>query len=158
MRSIAAHAESCRAVRFSTSGEQLFTASLDKSITAIDTATGAVVARLEGAHPAGINRLATLSDSLLASGDDDGLIRLWDPRSRAAVASLEAHEDFVADLTYAPDAAVMISVSGDGTLAAWDMRRHQLLVRGGGPQIPPPSTWMPQGDLPSPNAPPSDCA
>ena len=61
-RSIAAHSDSCRAAQFSPDGALLLTGSLDRSIAAVDVATGAVAARLQAAHPAGINRLLMLSD------------------------------------------------------------------------------------------------
>ena len=62
------HEESCRAVQFSSQGDVLLTGSADKSIVLLDTATCKVQRVQQGAHPAGINRLAVLSDTTFASG------------------------------------------------------------------------------------------
>ena len=63
-----AHKESCRAVKFSRDGTQLFTGSADKAITVTDLATGKVTARMTDAHSSGITRLLFVSESTLASG------------------------------------------------------------------------------------------
>ena len=61
---VKAHGESCRSVRFTQSGELLLSASADCSILATDTATGQPAARLEDAHPDGINRLECIGRTL----------------------------------------------------------------------------------------------
>ena len=54
------------------------------------------------AHPAAINALQILPEGLVASGDDDGCIKLWDPRQAQAeaLASFSEHTDFIADFAY----------------------------------------------------------
>jgi WD40 repeat protein len=86
-----AHGSSCRAVRFSGDGRLLYTASTDRSLLAVDAASGKAQARKSDAHGDAINRLATLSETGLASGDDEGVVKLWDSRQGDEVAALEAH-------------------------------------------------------------------
>eukprot|EP00887_Chlorella_sp_A99_P003259 scaffold9.g3259.t1 len=127
-----AHSSSCRAVRFGLGGDLLYTASTDQSILALDVATGKPAARKKDAHGAAINRLAAVSEAVVASGDDEGVVRLWDRRAAEAAASLEAHDDYVADLClHAPEDA-LLSVSGDGTLAVLDLRKRKIRARSEG--------------------------
>ena len=69
---------------------------------AVDVATSRVKKWQPEAHPAAINALQVLPEGLIASGDDDGCIKLWDPRQAQAeaVASFTEHTDFIADFAY----------------------------------------------------------
>ncbi|KAI4154322.1 MAG: hypothetical protein LQ340_001752 [Diploschistes diacapsis] len=58
----------------------------------------------------------------LASGGEDGKIRVWDLVKRAAVASLESHVSVVRGLDFSPVQAVLLSGSRDKTLIVWDAR------------------------------------
>lgn len=51
-----------------------------RSMLAVDVETGKAAARRSGAHAAAINRLLPLSETAVASGDDDGAVHLWDTR------------------------------------------------------------------------------
>mmetsp|Transcript_25549 Transcript_25549/g.71456 ORF Transcript_25549/g.71456 Transcript_25549/m.71456 type:complete len:381 (+) Transcript_25549:169-1311(+) len=126
---LAAHSDSCRAVRFTGDGAMLLSASADCSILATDTASGTVAARLEDAHADGINRLECVEGTILASGDDEGLVKLWDLRQRKAVGTLEAHSDFVSDFYYTPERESLLSVSGDGTLVVTDLRTRKVAAQ-----------------------------
>ena len=52
------------------------------------------------AHAAPINTLLPLSEALLASGDDDGCIKIWDGRQKAAAAEFSHHTDYVSAFTH----------------------------------------------------------
>ncbi|KAL9321726.1 hypothetical protein ACSQ67_009779 [Phaseolus vulgaris] len=67
--------DSCRAVRFIDCGRVLLTASSDCSILATDVETGSTITRIHNAHKAAVNRLINLTESTVASGDDDGFIK-----------------------------------------------------------------------------------
>jgi WD40 repeat protein len=57
----------------------------------------------------------------LASGGEDGAIRLWDDRSGASKGDpLNWQTDFITTLAYAPDGRTLASGSHDGTLRLWD--------------------------------------
>eukprot|EP00891_Asterochloris_glomerata_P008612 jgi/Astpho2/8612/e_gw1.00126.35.1_t len=124
-----AHSESCRAVHFMPQGSLLLSASANKSILAVDAATGKASARREAAHASGINRLLPVSDDTFATGkasDDDGLLKLWDTRQPDAIAALQAHTDFVADLALHQQEHCLLSVSGAGTLSVVDLRTRKI--------------------------------
>ncbi|CAI8591267.1 unnamed protein product [Vicia faba] len=137
---IHAHTESCRAARFINGGRDdfdfgmlnvmcvlaLLTCSPDFSILATDVETGSTIARLDNAHEAAINRLINLTESTVASGDDDGCIKVWDTRDRSCCNSFEVHEDYISDITFASDAMKLLATSGDGTLSVSSLRRNKV--------------------------------
>ena len=68
---------------------------------AVDVATCRVKKWQPEAHAAAINALLPVADNLVASGDDEGCIRLWDPRQASeASACFTEHTDFIADFAY----------------------------------------------------------
>jgi len=49
------------------------------------------------------SRLLSISEELLATGDDDGVVRLWDPRkSGGPVHSYDHHYDWITDMLWCP--------------------------------------------------------
>lgn len=124
-----AHTESCRAVRFINEGRAILTGSPDCGILATDVETGSEVARLENAHGAAVNRLVNLTGSTIASGDDAGCIKVWDTRQRTCCNTFDAHEEYISDMTFAPDAMKLLGTSGDGTLSVCSLRRNKVQTR-----------------------------
>ncbi|KAF5480264.1 hypothetical protein F2P56_001027 [Juglans regia] len=123
---VRAHTESCRAVRFIDGGRAIATCSPDRSILATDVETGSPIARLEDAHGDAINRLINISETTIASGDDEGCIKVWDTRQRSCCNSFDAHHDYVSDMTFVSDAFKLLSTSGDGTLSVCSLRRNKV--------------------------------
>ncbi|KAI5358941.1 putative small-subunit processome, Utp13, WD40/YVTN repeat-like-containing domain superfamily [Septoria linicola] len=61
----------------------------------------------------------------LASGGEDGIIRIWDLHKRTGVAALESHVSVVRSLDYAPEQRLLLSGSRDKTVILWDSRTWQ---------------------------------
>ncbi len=73
------HTDSARAIEFSPDGNMIYTASKDQSIGVISA--GCLQGHMQGAHPAPIHTICHVENGhILASGDDDGMIRIWDLR------------------------------------------------------------------------------
>ncbi|XP_012460196.1 WD repeat-containing protein 55 [Gossypium raimondii] len=124
-----AHAESCRTVRFINGGQAVATGSKDCSILATDVETGSVIARLENAHENAINSLINLTESTVATGDDEGCIKVWDTRQRSCSGSINAHEDYISDMNFVSDSMKLLTTSGDGTLSVCNLRTYKVQTR-----------------------------
>ncbi|KAI5683901.1 hypothetical protein M9H77_05129 [Catharanthus roseus] len=124
-----AHTESCRTLRFVNEGRAIVTGSPDCSIVATDVETGSTITHLENAHGAAINRIVNLTESTIASGDDEGCIKVWDTRQRSCSHSFNAHEEYISDLTFASDSMKLIGTSGDGTLSVCNLRSSKIQTR-----------------------------
>jgi WD40 repeat protein len=58
---------------------------------------------------------------LLASGDPDRMIRLWDVASGRELASWPAHDSAVTVLRFSRDGATLYSGGADGALKLWNL-------------------------------------
>ncbi|KAL5578501.1 hypothetical protein UlMin_020200 [Ulmus minor] len=111
-----AHTKSCRAVHFIDDGRSIVIGSPDRLILATDVEIGGTIAHLEDAHGEAINKIINLHQSKIASRDDGGCIKVWDTRQRSCCGTCQAHEDYVSDMTFVPDA---IKLFGDETLSVY---------------------------------------
>ncbi|KII91734.1 hypothetical protein PLICRDRAFT_105979 [Plicaturopsis crispa FD-325 SS-3] len=113
---------SCRGLDISEDGSQLWAVGKGKGVYTIDTATGTVTETRAGAHDSPINRVKRLMPHMLCTGDDDGVIKLWDPRKPDALRSYTHHYDFISDFLWLEDKKQLVTTSGDGTLSVIDVR------------------------------------
>lgn len=73
------HSESVRCIDYNTTGRILYACSADKSFSVISS--GRLEGRLVGSHDEAINTIMHLEDDhIVATGDDDGVVKVWDLR------------------------------------------------------------------------------
>jgi WD40 repeat protein len=87
------------------------------------------IAKLPG-HDAALSALAfSANGQWLASGDDNGRVRLWKRGNNAwALAhELRGHSGSVTAVCFTPDGQRLITASGDNTCAQWDLARGEEL-------------------------------
>ncbi|KAL4873216.1 hypothetical protein BDV12DRAFT_98835 [Aspergillus spectabilis] len=65
-------------------------------------------------HPIGSFRLA--------SGSEEGKVRIWDLNKKKSIASLDSHVSVVRSLSYSPTENALLSAGRDKTVIVWDMR------------------------------------
>ena len=63
------------------------------------------------------------------SGDESGVIYLWDLDTGEALRRLEGHTDLVRSLAFTPDGRHAVSASQDETLIYWDLERGEIIHR-----------------------------
>ena len=86
-----------------------------------------LIASLEG-HSGRILSVAFhLTAPLLATGSEDGTVKLWDTDSQQCVGTLVGHTNIVRSVAFHPTAPVLISGSTDKTLKVWDTTTYQCL-------------------------------
>ncbi|KAI8976213.1 WD40-repeat-containing domain protein [Pilobolus umbonatus] len=92
--------KSCRGVRFTQDGSNIYAISRDRSIRLLDTETGKEIKMREKTHEAPLNSLLTIDHHMMATGDDQGVIK---------------HKS-------------LLAVGGDGYLSVWDIRKPNVVA------------------------------
>jgi WD40 repeat protein/serine/threonine protein kinase len=73
-------------------------------------------------HPTWIRSMAlSPKGELLATGDMDGFVRLWDLATRRELVRLEGHVGPVLTVRFSPDGKTLASGSGDSKVRLWDV-------------------------------------
>eukprot|EP01031_Cornospumella_fuschlensis_P046435 gene46435-56865_t len=115
------HEHACRALAFTSGGTSLISTSSDKSWKLCDS-QGKVITEAIDAHNSALNRLCLVDDNTIATGDDNGVVKLWDLRApHNSTMSWDVHTDFVSDMLYHEDSSQLFSASGDATLGVYDI-------------------------------------
>jgi WD40 repeat protein len=112
-----------RSAAFSTDNRVLATANLNEPVALHDLAgrtSRGLDDSIEATRAAACLAFAP-DGSMLAVGQQDGRITLWDPRTACKLGALDGHGDFVAAIVFSQDGTTMASSAGDRTVRIWDM-------------------------------------
>lgn len=113
---------SCRGLACDLSGDRIWSVSKDKAIHIIDTIRGDIIEARTAVHDSALSRVKQLLPNMFATGDDDGVIKLWDSRKSEQICEYTQHFDYISDFLWLEDKRQLISTSGDGTLSVIDVR------------------------------------
>ncbi|TIA82476.1 hypothetical protein E3P98_01403 [Wallemia ichthyophaga] len=117
--------KSCRGLDVSGDGNTLYAVSKDGSMSHIDAITGQTVAHTQKAHDEPISRVKLTMPNLLATGDDEGVVKLWDTRKPEPLRAYTHHFDYISDFHYEDADRKLLSSSADGTLSVIDVRNNK---------------------------------
>jgi WD40 repeat protein len=110
--------------RFSDDGSLLVSASDDASLW--DVASGQLVATFP--QPSWVDAIAVRSQPLLvATGHDDGVVRLWDGTTRRLLRQLGGHDRPLSVLAFSPDGARLASAGEDRIICIWELATGRQL-------------------------------
>jgi WD40 repeat protein len=68
------------------------------------------------------------SGKLMASGSNDGTVRLWNTQTKMCVAVLKGHTNGVKSVTFSPDGQQLASGSYDCTVRLWDTNTRECVA------------------------------
>ncbi|KAM5170822.1 WD repeat-containing protein 55 [Mantella aurantiaca] len=120
------HLKSCRDSAFSTDGQQLFTVSKDKSIHILNVEEGKLVNRITKAHDSALNSLLLIDENIFATGDESGMLKVWDLRRGTTFMEMKNHEEYISDMVIDQNKKLLLTASGDGTMGVFNIKRRRF--------------------------------
>lgn len=96
------------------------TAGADATAIVWDAMSGKRVKVLS--HPTGVRAVAfDRSSTWIATGSEDGVIRIWDLEPQSVPSDVARHPSSIASIALAIDHRLALTASGDGTVKLWDV-------------------------------------
>ena len=117
---------SCRGVYFHQ--DKLYTIGSDGSIRIFDPETLSPIGNWQQAHHTPINLLHFMTNNLMASGDDDGYVKLWDVReNQNNIFTFHEHATYISSFA-SQDPKLLLATSGDGVLSVYDVKKFKTFL------------------------------
>jgi WD40 repeat protein len=87
---------------------------------------------LKDAHNEAINAIIHIENgNIIATGDDDGIVKIWDLRQahqgkKSCVLEFKEHEGSIQGFDYSAENKMLLTAANDGTLGVFDLRKPIL--------------------------------
>jgi len=124
-KKFAIHKGAVRSLEFDGEGN-IYSGGKDKAVKVTDVETSAVRHRIPKAHKSPLYKVRPIDEHLFASGDEDGVVKLWDNRIAGwegnAVMECKQFDEFVSDLFVDDAKRMMVASSGEGTIQSFNIR------------------------------------
>ena len=130
---------------FSADGRTLFVGT-DSTVLVLDAASGREKRRL-GRHRFGTHLALSPDGRVLAAGNWEGNLRLWDAALGRPLLPLPGHQSWVTAVACAPDGRTVATGGGDGTARLWSLASGRELARFEGSGGVGPVCFAPDGKL-----------
>jgi WD40 repeat protein len=126
LHEFAGHTDSLTSVAFRPDGQQLATASVDKSARLWDVRTGQQNHRLD--HDGAVTCVAYSPEGkMLASASANGELRLWDVADGRLLQTLSSHAPGINGVAFAPCGRYLVSAGSDNRIRVWEVAGGQPL-------------------------------
>ncbi|HLK45814.1 MAG TPA: WD40 repeat domain-containing protein, partial [Acidimicrobiales bacterium] len=116
-------------VAFSRDGHRLAAAAADGHVYLFDARASSLASPAQIAVGEPVNVVAFSRDGTLATGDNLGTVRLWDPQRRAQIGETMAEGSVVYGLAFAPDGRSLCAGGLDGSPFVWTATGQSPLAR-----------------------------
>ncbi|XP_011638451.1 WD repeat-containing protein 55 homolog [Pogonomyrmex barbatus] len=125
------HLKACRDIEFSEDGRLLFSAGKDLCIAITDVETEKLTRLYEEAHEQPIYTMTVINENVFVTGDDDGVVKLWDLRQKEnkPIFSIKEVEDYIGAMITNRDAKYLVCASGDGYLTTLNISERKLYMQ-----------------------------
>lgn len=125
------HRKGIRDIEFSSNGTEMISCSRDKSIVVSDFETGKFKRFWDNAHSEPIYTLTQIDENLIASGDDEGTVSLWDVRvnTNEPVFSVKEVEDYISKIITNSQKRILACTSGDGYLTTINIASKKMNIQ-----------------------------
>ncbi|XP_054716334.1 WD repeat-containing protein 55-like [Uloborus diversus] len=123
------HKKSCRAVKFSSCGQYLFTGSQDTTVEVIDLETSSIYRKFLRPNGSSIYSLLPIDSYLLATGEDEGQVVIWDFRMQSPIALFGDINEYISSLSMSNEKRILLATSGEGTLTAYNVRSKKMAMQ-----------------------------
>jgi WD40 repeat protein len=118
-RALPAHADAVTVVALSADGNQVLTASADKTVRISNFANGQQI-RAQAGPGAAVASAALAANGLSAAGAADGRLHLWAADGKE-LAQMPAHAGAVTGVAFHPQSTQLLSAGADGLLKLWSL-------------------------------------
>ncbi|KAB7504754.1 WD repeat-containing protein 55-like protein, partial [Armadillidium nasatum] len=120
------HEKSCRQICYSENGNLLYTVSKDKSLAVIDICNSAIKLHKKDIHEAAIYSFIEINNNICATGDDDGVVKLWDLRKEEPILDFRCGDQTVTSFLTNDEEKYLSATVADGSLAGFNLRKNRL--------------------------------
>ncbi|KAJ3126004.1 WD domain repeat-containing protein 55 [Physocladia obscura] len=106
---------------------EIYSAGADASFQVLDSLSGKPILKKASAHADPINCIKALDRNVIATGDDEGVVKIWDTRDRKLITKYTAHDDYISSFSWTPTTTppTLLATSADGRLSVYDLRKKK---------------------------------
>jgi WD40 repeat protein/serine/threonine protein kinase len=115
-----------RALAFSLDGLVLAAAGLDRQLRLFDVASGSLILDQETRAPVQTMSVVPKTGQLV-TGDQAGVLTIWDMKTGQSSAAFQAHGDWVLGSAASPDGTLLASAGADRLVKIWNVQTRKRL-------------------------------
>jgi len=103
---------------------QIVTSGTDRKICYWEALDASLIRQMDGSMSGSVNGMVINTEgSQFVTGGDDKLVKVWDYDGGIVTAVGSGHSDQIKKVALSPDNATCVSVSRDGAIAIWNMKK-----------------------------------
>lgn len=118
-----------RCVTFSSRGGHIYVAGKSGGLRSFDSKTG-TLSQVLMKNDIPLYCIKVINQNLIAGGDDDGTLKVWDVRKGAnPIMEEDRVHDFISNISVDKNHKFLFATSGDGTMSTYNIKRRKFMVQ-----------------------------